>query len=369
MIDKHVDYLLIRNDENFLGGNVRWFLDLPSRNNSPLTVVFPADDEMTIISHGPAAPAEPGPPPWAVRGVKKRLAAPFFASAHYTNTYDAELAVQVLKDKGAPTIGLVGRSFIPISFYEYLTKYLHGARFVDMTDEVDQIKAIKSPEEAEFIKRTAELQDSVLEHVREAIRPGKRDFEIAAEALYSSSLKGSDRHVVLIGSGPPGTPVKMLPHQFQNRVIQEQDQISVLIEVNGPGGYWAELGRVFSIGTPSQELQDAFGAAVQAQQISLNLLKPGANPAEIWEANNTFLEKKGYRPERRLYAHGQGYDFVERPFIRYDESMKIKAGMNLTVHPAATNETVWAAVTDNYLITETGISECLHRTPKEIMVI
>ena len=51
--------------------------------------------------------------------------------------------------------------------------------------------------------------------------------------------------------------------------------------------------------------------------------------------NNAFLERKGYRPERRFYAHGQGYDFVKRPFIRYDEPMKIKAGMNLTLHPGA----------------------------------
>ena len=49
-------------------------------------------------------------------------------------------------------------------------------------------------------------------------------------------------------------------------------------------------------------------------------------------------QKHGYRPERRLYAHGQGYDLVERPLIREDEPMKIKAGMNITVHPGAANE-------------------------------
>jgi len=49
--------------------------------------------------------------------------------------------------------------------------------------------------------------------------------------------------------------------------------------------------------------------------------------------------------------------------------MKIKAGMNLTVHPGATNESVWASVTDNYLITENGVSECLQKTPQEIIII
>ena len=93
---------------------------------------------------------------------------------------------------------------------------------------------------------------------------------------------------------------------------------------------------------------------MEAQELTVRLLKPGADPKEIWDANNAFLEKKGYFPERRLYAHGQGYDLVERPLIRYDEPMKITAGMNLTVHPAAVNKSVWGSLTDNYLVTEDG---------------
>jgi hypothetical protein len=34
-------------------------------------------------------------------------------------------------------------------------------------------------------------------------------------------------------------------------------------------------------------------------------------------------------PETRLYAHGQGYDMVERPLIRADESMWFEEGMCL----------------------------------------
>jgi Xaa-Pro aminopeptidase len=364
-----LDYLIIRNDEGFLGGNVKWFTDLSARNNQHLTVIFPADEEMTLISHGPALPAEPGPPAWAARGVKTRLAAPYFASAHYTSTWDGEMAVDVLKEKPSATVGLVGKSYIPVSFFEYLKRHLSGVKFVDATEDVDQIKVIKSPEEIELIKGTAALQDKSMELVKKCIRPGLRDFEVAAEILYSTALQGADRHVILLSSGPPGTPVPILPPQFQNRMIKERDQVSVLIEVNGPGGLWAELGRVFTIGPPPQELQDAFGVALEAQQVSLDLLKPGAAPADLLKANNVFLEQRGYFPERRLYAHGQGYDFVERPLIMKDEPMKIRAGMNLTIHPTATHKTVWAGVTDNYMVTETGAGPCLHNTPKEIITI
>ncbi len=366
---RRIDYLVMRNDEEFLGGYVRWFTDLPARHSYPFTVIFPVDDEMTLISPGPLAPADPGPPEWSVRGVKKRLGAPYFPSVFYTSTYDAELAAGVLKEKKGAVIGLVGKSFIPVPFFEYLSMHLAGAKFVDATNLIDRIKVIKSQEEIALIRETAQLQDAAIEHLKKTIRPGRRDFEIYAEALYFTTLQGSERQLILVSSGPPGTPVPFAPRHFQNRMIREGDQVSVLVEVNGPGGFYTEIGRIFSLGKAPQELQDAFGVSLEAQKLSLGLLKPGADPKEIWDANNRFLESKGYFPERRLYAHGQGYDLVERPLIRYDEPMKIQAGMNITVHPTASSSTVWAGVTDNYLITDRGPSECLHKTPKEIIVV
>jgi Xaa-Pro aminopeptidase len=369
MVENGIDFLVMRGDEEFLGGYVKWFSDFSARNSYPFTVIFPVDDEMTLISCGGTPPADPPPPQWAVRGVKKRLGAPYFPSFHYTSTYDADLTVGVLKEKKRATIGLVGRSFMPITFYEYLRKHLVGSKFVDATEKIDQFKVIKSPEELELIKRTAELQDVAMEHLRKSIRPGRRDFEIFAEAQYSVVTQGSECQLILVGSGPPGTPARWQFRHFQNRVMKEGDQISILIEVNGPGGFFTEIGRIFSIGKPSQELQDAFGVAVEAQKVTLNLLKPGAKPKDIWDANNEFLKKKVYFPETRLYAHGQGYDLVERPAIRYDELMKIQSGMNVAVHPYVQNKTLWAAICDNYLVTETGVSPCLHKTPKEIIVV
>ena len=82
MREHKIDYLIMRNEDEFLGGYVKWFTDLPARNGYPFTVIFPVDEEMTLISCGASPPADPGPPPWAARGVKNRLGAPYFPSAH-----------------------------------------------------------------------------------------------------------------------------------------------------------------------------------------------------------------------------------------------------------------------------------------------
>ena len=369
MRERKIDYLLMRNDEEFLGGYVRWFSDFSARHSYPYTVIFPIDEGMTLITCGAPAPSDPFPPEWAVRGVKQRLGAPYFPSIHYTSTLDAELVVGVFKEKKRPTIGLVGRSFMPITFYEYIKKHMVGSKFIDVTEEIDRVKVIKSAEEIELIKGTALRQDVAMEHVRKSIRPGRRDFEILAEAQYSMVTQGSERQLILVGSAPKGTAGRWQFRHFQNRMIKEGDQVNVLIETNGPGGFYTELGRVFTIGAPPQSLVDAMGGAIEAQKVSLDLLKPGTSCKDLWDANNEFLAKRGYQPERRLYAHGQGYDLVERPAIRYDEPMKIQAGMNLTIHPFAITDNAWAVVTDNYLVTETGASECLHKTQKEVIVI
>ena len=363
-----IDFLVMQNDNEWLGGYVKWFTDVPARNASPHTIVFPVDDEMTTITEGGKPPGDMGPPAWALRGVKRRLTAPFLRSAVYTHSYDAELAVGVLKTRKNATIGILGKGTLSAAFYEHLVRNLPGARFLDASDLVDPIKAVKSEEEIALIKRTAALQDQAIEHARKAIQPGRKDFEIIADVIHFVTDLGSEEQLVLGGSGPLGQPVAIRKRHFQNRMVQKGDQFSLLIEVNGPGGMYTEIGRIFFVGdkVPS-ELSDASGQANEIQEATLKLIRPDADPAGIWHANNQLLGKKGFFPETRLYAHGQGYDLVERPLIRDDEPMKLQANMNLTIHPTVGTDRLWVWVCDNYLITESGVSECLHKAAKTVL--
>ncbi len=367
-----IDFLVMQNDNAWLGGYVKWFTDISARNGYPMTVIFPVDDEMTTINSGGKsngkAPGDFGLPAWAVRGVKKRLTAPYFRSLMYSNTYDAELAVETLKVKKNGKIGIVGKGSMSASFYEYLRRNLPEATLVEVTDLVDQIKAIKSDEEIALIKKTVALQDEAMEYAKEVIRPGKRDSEIVADIIHKVTDLGSEEQLVMGGSGPIGRRVPMKPRHFQDRMVREGDQFTLMIEVNGPGGMYAEIGRIFCLGKVSSELLDGYELCKEAQKVTLRLLKPGAYPADIWRANNEFLVKNGQPPETRLFAHGQGYDLVERPAIRDDELMKIQARMNVTVHPIIGTNRIWVWVCDNYLVTESGI-ESLHKTPQEIFEV
>ena len=132
---------------------------------------------------------------------------------------------------------------------------------------------------------------------------------------------------------------------------------------------YGEIARTWSLGEPPKKLIDAFAVAKEAQKLAASMIKPDIHPGLIMETTNAFLEEKGYLPDSQLFAHGQGYDLVERPGFRMDESMNLKVNMNLAVHPIALSidKKVYAFCCDNYLLTEKGVN--IYKTPQGIIVI
>lgn len=370
MKEQGVDYLVMQNSEEFMGGTLRWFTDYTARHQFPMTVIFPVDEDMTVINCGSAPPApQVFPPEWFARGIKNRLGDVYFATLPYTADYDGRLAVDVLKEKTNATIGWVEPSFIPMTFAGYLQENLPGAMFVDATEWVDAIKVPKSPEEIELIKGTAALQDAAIDHLKGKITPGMCDREVYAEAHYFLSKNGSERGLVQVNSGPLGTMVPFDVVRFQNRVIQNGDQISVLIEVNGPGGYYCEVMRLFTVGVPpTAELQDTFQIAVACQTAMADQLTAGTACGDIWDLGKSFLTEHGCFPPARSIGHGQGTPLVERPNLRPDETWDLEAGMNIAVHPSAVKPGAWTIVCDNFIVGEDK-AEKLHKYPQEIIVV
>ena len=100
----------MQNNNDHMGGYVKYFTDMPATNGYPNTVIFPPDDEMTVVCQGPfgggdsrAAAADSL---W--RGVKRMLTTPSYESAHFTQNYDPELAAKALQPYAKGTIGFVG---------------------------------------------------------------------------------------------------------------------------------------------------------------------------------------------------------------------------------------------------------------------
>jgi Xaa-Pro aminopeptidase len=364
-----IDVLLAQANNDFVGGYVKYLSDLPATNGYVTTVVFPRDEPMTMIGQGPFGLERPLPAEGdgLRRGVGRVLGTPSYASAHYTAAYDAELAATALAPYATGTIGMLGTAAISFALIDTLRRGpLHGARFIDASDVVDPIKAVKSADEMELVRLTAAAQDEAMGAALAAVAPGMRELDVAAVAEQVGHSLGSEQGLFLAYSGPAGRPGQIVNRHLQHRVLQDGDQFSLLIENNGPGGLYCELGRTAVLGQATSQMKEEHEFVLEAQRFCLARLRPGAACPEIWEAYNEFMRAHGRPPEQRLHFHGQGYDMVERPLVRFDETMPVSENVYFALHPAFSTEHSYSWICDNFLLAAGGAVERLHRCPQEL---
>jgi Xaa-Pro aminopeptidase len=371
MAERDIDALVMQNNNDWLGGYVRWFTDTPLSNGYPRSVIFPATDAMTVVDMGGRGVRRKVDGGDEVnRGVAEIIFTPAFTSVAYTEAYHAELVAAELKRRGYRTIGWVAAGAMPHAFVARIERELAGrATFVDATEFIDRLKAIKSEEEKELIRKAARMQDEVFARVLAKIRPGMTDNDVTALAQYEGRLLGSEQGLFLGSSAPLGQASRFLDRHQQARRLKPGEHFSLLIENNGPGGFYTEIARTIVLGKASNELIDGFESMKEAQAHTLRLLKPSASCADIARSHDEDMRARGLPAELRLYCHGQGYDLVERPLVRADETMAIEEHMNLAVHPGYERPSIFAVICDNYFIEADGPGACLHQTPKQIFEI
>ncbi len=363
-----IDVLVMQNNNDHMGGYVKYFTDMPACNGYPMTVIFPRDDEMTVVQQGPfGGDRKPEADIW--RGVKRMLTTPSYESAHFTQYYDSELAVKALAPYAKGSIGLVGIYQLSFAMGDYIMKKLPSAKFVDASELVDRIKVIKSAEELELVKRAAIMQDGSMRAAFAAIKPGMRDTEVAAVAVHYSQDHGCENGIYLCASTPLGTPAKFSQRHVQNRTIRKGDTLALLVEDSGPGSMYTELGRTCVLGKVPNEMKEELAMVIESRKLTLDMLKPGTPCKDIWEAFNGFMRKHGRPEEARLYCHGQGYDLVERPLIRNDEPWTIQKDMNIVVHPTYAYGGYLNWLCDNYIIGGNGPGDRIHQFPEEIVEV
>ncbi|MHB8772726.1 MAG: M24 family metallopeptidase [Syntrophales bacterium] len=352
-----IDFLVVQSQQRFAGGYFRWFTDIPAAN-FPISAVFPRDGEMTIIAHGPEAPAPPGNPPgWALRGVKERINTPAMPNVWWEDGWNAEQAAAVMMRKKPKTVGVVGLGNMSGALYANLLKELKGVNVVNASDLVDEVRMVKSEEELRLLRASAELHEMSYAVAKQALRPGRTAADAIEDIRHAQVLAGSEEQQISLTFGPWGSPPQS-QHNWGNtrlrRPFQDGDVINLLVESSAAGGYFYDLRRFLCLGAPPPELRQAHAVAQEARAIMAEQLKPGVRPKAALEASDRFLKRHGFPPESRMAGHGQGLDLGERPVLRRDEPAVLESGMVVSVHPTAPAGHAAVCIADTYVITESG---------------
>jgi Xaa-Pro aminopeptidase len=274
-----------------------------------------------------------------------------------------------VKKYGYKTIGLVGLNIVPYSFIKYFQENLPGIDLVDATDLVDDIKAVKSPYELKMAVNACRMVDQLMMAAPTVMKVGLSIREIGRKLRALADTSDCMDLNIMLGKHP--TMPIIDSWEFTDDVIVEKiDCIVLMVVVSNNVGFWSEVGRVYAMGEPPEELIETNRAAFDAENHLATLMKPGAVSNEVFDRICKYLVSKGFPAEKRFIAHGQGYDVVEMPMIRPENPCKLKKDMFVAIHPSVyiPKKKTGCFVCDNYVITENG-AERVTQVPQEIIKV
>lgn len=245
-----------------------------------------------------------------------------------------------LRGKKNICIGLVQPEAMTRRMRRMLEECFGKVEFVDCTQKVDVMKAVKSPQELKWIREANRIHEQIFYALPSIIKPGKTIREINCEVRYLGEKLGGGGEKALYyamqygkDNGEPLTYALGLSPVPEYRV-EQGDRIFMMVEGNGCGGLYTALGRNFILGEPCRQTVEYWEMAVKAQDFAAAMMKPGVRIKDIFDANYQYITGEGYPTNMQNYLHSFGYVFGERPYLHdRSETEILRKGMHYIVHP------------------------------------
>jgi Xaa-Pro aminopeptidase len=243
-------------------------------------------------------------------------------------------------------------------------------KITDETGFVDRLLMRKLDEEIDAIRRAAHLADEGYKVFMQAVRPGRADYELVAEAEAFFRANGVDDNFQIIGVG--GVEVKGMAPPSGKR-LKRGDMVTTEL-TPCVEGYYAQICRTLVVGEANAEQKAAHALWREAMEAGIATVRPGITAADIAKAENDVFRKHGmgqYTTSEytRVRGHGMGLFADSKPHILEDVTTRIETGMALIVHPNTYHPLVgYMVLGDGVAVTEDGC-EVLTGTPRELFSI
>jgi len=258
------------------------------------------------------------------------------------------------------------RKFLP----KWLADRDRSFTLEDGTALLDALLMHKLPDEIAAIRRAAKLADEAYGEFRNAVAPGRRQYEIVADLEAYLRRRGCPDNFMIIGSG--GKDVFGMTPPSERRIAPGDlvtTELTPAVE-----GYYVQICRTLVAGRASAAQARAFAVYVEALEAGVAAVKPGATAADVARAENDVFRKYGlgdYVTSKytRVRGHGIGLFCDSKPHILEDVDTVLLPGMAMIVHPNTYHPEVgYIVLGDAVVVTETGV-EVLCRTPRELFEV
>jgi Xaa-Pro dipeptidase len=262
-------------------------------------------------------------------------------------------------------VGLSGRPVMPIAAFDEFSR-AYGGELLDGETIVTSVGATRTPGELERIEHAAAIADQGFEALRETVRVGMREYELAAEIETVMHAAGAEDNFGLIAAGSHNVAIR----PPTDRKLEEGD---VIIGEITPcyRGYLAQLCRTYILGEPTGIQRTTYDMLLAALVDGKTAAKPGQPSAEIARAINNVIGAAGYEeyckpPYMRTRGHGLGLGGVVPYDITDGASPKLECNMTMVIHPNQyVPETGYMMCGDTVVIEEHG-PRALTKTPLKL---
>ena len=240
-------------------------------------------------------------------------------------------------DLGLQRVGFEAND-LSVAQYRRLVKTMEESEvdavveFEETTGVVEQIRAIKDPQELEFLRRAIQIADDALAAVSSDLQPGMTEKQVSWALHQHMRELGAEgpsfESIVGIGANAA------LPHHRADDTELKLGEPIVIDMGANYRGYCSDLTRTFLIGESNDKFEHIYGIVLRAQQAAIAAAKPGMTGAELDEIARDVITEAGYGDEfGHGLGHGVGLAVHERPMIVPTSEDQIENGMLFTIEP------------------------------------
>lgn len=306
-----VDGLLVWKDEN-----VRYLTSLRAQLIAGKTTALngallqPDEDPVLLCSGGEIDKARLGMP-W----IGEAHAIPIMEQAELVDGFVKDILLPILRNRGLDS-GQLGVDAANISFIDAVRNHLPHLELVDGDQLMQRARLIKSDVEIEIIEEACAIGDAVTQRALDETRAGRRELEIAGDAMQTLFYLGGEMaHVItpFVASGEHMSP----PHRLAtDKLTRNMDLCFIDIGAMW-NGYFADIGRTTVIGKPSRRQQEIYTAVYEGLMAGIDKMRPGFTNQDAADAVLETIGGHGLADHlfSLFIGHGIGMGANEPPYI------------------------------------------------------
>ena len=224
-----------------------------------------------------------------------------------------------------------------------LDAMLGAPELIDFAEPVAASRMIKSAEEIALIREGARIADLGGAAIRDAIRPGAREIDVA--------MAGRDAMEREIARAHPHSELRDTWVWFQSGLNTDGAHNPVTTRALARGdilslntfpmisGYYTALERTLFLGEPDAASLRIWKANVAAHELGLSLIGPGVSCAAICAELNRFFAGEGLL-EHRSFGYGHSFGLLSHYYgreagleLREDIETVLEPGMVVSMEP------------------------------------